>query len=127
MFVSRRLGRNRHPTTFEDRCEMSAISLTGQTRRQSPDALGRFGAFGGRFVPETLMDALNQLAEEYERAKVDPEFQARLNGYLAHYVGRPSPLFHAERLSRQPCLELRRSEEHTSELQSPMYLVCRLL
>src|SRR4051812_42541119 len=79
---------------------MSATSLTAETRPQVPDALGRFGAFGGRFVPETLMDALNQLAEEYERAKSDPEFQARLDGYLAHYVGRPSPLFHAERLSR---------------------------
>src|SRR5438309_2455069 len=67
---------------------------------QYPDALGRFGAFGGRFVPETLMDALNQLAVEYERARADPDFQARLNDYLANYVGRPSPLFHAERLSK---------------------------
>ena len=66
---------------------------------QVPDHLGRFGVFGGRFVPETLMDALNQLAEEYERAKVDPEFQARLNDYLKHYVGRPSPLYLAERLT----------------------------
>src|SRR3954466_638490 len=80
---------------------MSAIPLTGQSRQQFPDALGRFGAFGGRFVPETLMDALGHLSEEYERARVDPEFQARLGGYLAHYVGRPSPLFHAERLSRR--------------------------
>src|SRR4051794_31908088 len=78
---------------------MSANSLTGPTRRQFPDALGRFGAFGGRFVPETLIDALNRLAEEYERARADPDFQARLDSYLAHYVGRPSPLFHAERLS----------------------------
>src|SRR3954447_15375985 len=80
---------------------MPANSLTGQALRQFPDALGRFGAFGGRFVPETLMDALNQLAEEYRRAQADSEFQARLDGYLAHYVGRPSPLFHAERLSGQ--------------------------
>ena len=67
---------------------------------QGPDALGRFGSFGGRFVPETLMDALNQLAQAYEEAKADPEFQARLNDYLKHYVGRPSPLFHAERLTK---------------------------
>src|SRR3954470_5997662 len=80
---------------------MSATSLTGQARRQLPDAFGRFGAFGGRFVPETLMDALNQLTQEYERARADPAFQARLDDYLAHYVGRPSPLFHAERLSRK--------------------------
>jgi tryptophan synthase beta chain len=79
---------------------MSATPLSGQTLQKSPDALGRFGAFGGRFVPETLMDALNQLAEAYERARADPEFQARLDYYLAHYVGRPSPLFHAERLSQ---------------------------
>jgi tryptophan synthase beta chain len=78
---------------------MSASPLSGQRIQQSPDALGRFGAFGGRFVPETLMDALNHLAEEYDRAKADPEFQARLDYYLTHYVGRPSPLFHAERLS----------------------------
>ena len=52
---------------------MPASSLTGQPRQQLPDALGRFGAFGGRFVPETLMDALNRLAEEYERAKADPD------------------------------------------------------
>ena len=44
-----------------------------------PDALGRFGSFGGRFVPETLMDALNQLAEAYEEAKADPAFQERLD------------------------------------------------
>ena len=68
--------------------------------RHGPDALGRFGMFGGRFVPETLMDALNQLAVAYEQATADPEFQARLDGYLKHYVGRPSPLFHAQRLTK---------------------------
>ena len=79
---------------------MSATAATGQPPAPVPDALGRFGAFGGRFVPETLMDALNQLAEAYDEAKADPAFQARLDGYLTHYVGRPSPLFHAERLTR---------------------------
>ena len=69
-------------------------------RGHGPDALGRFGSFGGRFVPETLMDALNQLAAAYDEAKADPEFQARLDGYLKHYVGRPSPLFHAQRLTK---------------------------
>ena len=67
---------------------------------QGPDVLGRFGSFGGRFVPETLMDALNQLTLAYEEAKADHAFQARLNDYLRHYVGRPSPLFHAERLTK---------------------------
>src|SRR5689334_17891512 len=66
-----------------------------------PDALGRYGTFGGRFVPETLMDALNRLAEAYEEARADPAFQAELKDYLTHYVGRPSPLFHAYRLSRK--------------------------
>jgi tryptophan synthase beta chain len=65
-----------------------------------PDELGRFGPFGGRFVPETLMDALDQLARAYDDAKADPEFQAELDDYLKHYVGRPSPLFHARRLTR---------------------------
>jgi tryptophan synthase beta chain len=65
-----------------------------------PDALGRFGAFGGRFVPETLMDALNQLTVAYEEAKADEEFQRRFQYYLTQYVGRPSPLFFAERLTR---------------------------
>jgi tryptophan synthase beta chain len=65
-----------------------------------PDVLGRFGSFGGRFVPETLMDALKALTEAYERAKADPEFQAGLAEYLKHYVGRPSPLFRADRLTK---------------------------
>ena len=64
-----------------------------------PDALGRFGAFGGRFVPETLMDALEVLAKAYEDAQADPAFRAKLQDYYANYVGRPSPLFFAERLS----------------------------
>jgi tryptophan synthase beta chain len=66
---------------------------------QYPDALGRFGPFGGRFVPETLMDALNQLAEAYARLKDDPGFRAEMDDYLANYVGRPSPLYFARRLT----------------------------
>ncbi len=64
-----------------------------------PDALGRYGAFGGRFVPETLMDALNRLSAAYAETKADPTFQARLDDYLRDYVGRPSPLFFAKRLT----------------------------
>ncbi len=79
---------------------MSAPTLSEPSRQQFPDALGRYGAFGGRFVPETLMDALNRLTQEYAQVKDDPEFQARLNYYLTQYVGRPSPLYHAERLSQ---------------------------
>lgn len=64
-----------------------------------PDASGRFGSFGGRYVPETLIHALDTLAEQYEQARVDLRFQTELNDLLANYVGRPSPLYHARRLS----------------------------
>jgi len=64
-----------------------------------PDARGRFGPFGGRYVPETLTRALDELTAEYDRAQVDPVFQAELSDLLKHYVGRPSPLYHAKRLS----------------------------
>ena len=66
-----------------------------------PDAHGRFGPYGGRYVPETLMHALHQLAEHYEQARTDPDFQKQLDGYLHHYVGRPTPLFFAERLTKE--------------------------
>jgi len=64
-----------------------------------PDAHGHFGAFGGMFVPETLMTALNELTAEYEKARQDPAFQAEFDGLLADFVGRPSPLYFAERLT----------------------------
>ena len=66
-----------------------------------PTPNGHFGTFGGRFVPETLMPALEQLTREYERAKVDREFQRTLSEYLTHYAGRPTPLYFAERLTRK--------------------------
>jgi tryptophan synthase beta chain len=68
---------------------------------QVPDDAGRFGDFGGRYVPETLTHALDQLADEYQKAVADPQFQGQLDALLRYYVGRPSPLYHAERLSRQ--------------------------
>lgn len=64
-----------------------------------PDAQGRFGEFGRRFVPETLMRALEELTEEYLRAKSDPLFQSELADLYRHFVGRPSPLYFAERLT----------------------------
>jgi len=66
-----------------------------------PDATGHFGRYGGMFVPETLMTALLDLAKEYEKAKADPEFKKELQYYLKDYVGRPTPLYFAERLSRE--------------------------
>ena len=64
-----------------------------------PDADGRFGDYGGRYVPETLMPLVLELDRAYAEAKADPAFQAKLAGYLATYVGRPSPLYLAERLT----------------------------
>ncbi|WP_305042450.1 tryptophan synthase subunit beta [Geoalkalibacter sp.] len=65
----------------------------------TPDQRGHFGQFGGRYVAETLMPALIELEEAYAAARLDPDFTAEFNHYLAHYVGRPSPLYHARRLS----------------------------
>ena len=67
---------------------------------QFPDARGHFGAYGGRFVAETLMEPLRQLEEAYARLKNDPAFRAELDRDYAHYVGRPSPLYHRERLTK---------------------------
>ena len=75
--------------------------LTDEMLSQLPDARGHFGAYGGRFVSETLMDSLMTLEREYLRRKTDPEFQAAFDNDLAHYVGRPSPLYFAERLTRE--------------------------
>ena len=64
-----------------------------------PDAEGRFGPYGGRFVAETLMPLVLELDQAYEACKADPTYQAELDDFLTHYVGRPSPLYFAERLT----------------------------
>ena len=66
-----------------------------------PDTKGHFGPYGGVFVPETLMTALEELTREYEAARRDPEFRRELNQLLAEFVGRPTPLYLAERLTAQ--------------------------
>ena len=66
-----------------------------------PDERGHFGIYGGRFVSETLMQALDELDDAYRRFSDDKDFQAQFDADLAYYVGRPSPLYHAERLSRE--------------------------
>ncbi len=66
-----------------------------------PDAQGHFGPYGGRFVPETLVYPLQQLEDEYLRAQQDPEFQRELKYYLREFCGRPTPLYFAERLTRE--------------------------
>lgn len=65
-----------------------------------PDARGHFGPYGGVFVAETLMYPIDELNQAYQRYIKDPEFLAELDYDLKHYVGRPSPIYHAERLSR---------------------------
>jgi tryptophan synthase beta chain len=69
------------------------------TFRAGPDERGHFGIYGGRYVAETLMPLLLELEEAYRAAKADPKFHAELDGYLEHYVGRPSPLTFASRLT----------------------------
>jgi tryptophan synthase beta chain len=67
--------------------------------RTGPDENGLFGIFGGRFVAETLMPNILELEQAYETAKADPAYKAELDDFLEHYVGRPSPLYFAERLT----------------------------
>jgi len=78
-----------------------------------PDVQGHFGPYGGRFVPETLMYPLQQLEEEYFKAQHDPEFQRELQYYLREFCGRPTPLYFAERLTRElggPRIYLKRED-----------------
>src|SRR5213594_3106731 len=75
--------------------------MTAVVRQNLPDALGHFGPYGGRYVPETLMHPLQELEEEYERARKDPAFQEEFEYYLREFCGRPTPLYFAERLTRE--------------------------
>ncbi len=70
-----------------------------KTNAQQPDALGHWGSYGGRYVPETLMAPLEELTEAFIAARDDPEFHSELETLLRDYAGRPTPLFHAARLS----------------------------
>lgn len=74
-------------------------TINFQALSSQPDHLGRFGIYGGKYVPETLMPALTELETAYAQAQNDPDFQTQLNGLLKDYVGRPSPLYFAERLT----------------------------
>ena len=75
--------------------------MTSNTASNLPDARGHFGPFGGRFVPETLMQPLQALEAEYFQAQHDPAFQRELAYYLSEFCGRPTPLYFAERLTRE--------------------------
>lgn len=75
------------------------MSAEPNSYRTGPDEFGHFGIFGGRYVAETLMPLILEVEKAYEAAKADPSFQAELDEFLKHYVGRPSPLYFAERLT----------------------------
>ena len=77
-----------------------SVNPAPNSYRMGPDSGGHFGAFGGRYVAETLMPLLLRLEQAYNASKDDPEFLAEFNGLLKHYVGRPSPLYFAERLTK---------------------------
>jgi tryptophan synthase beta chain len=77
-----------------------STAIRPNSLRTGPDNRGRFGEFGGRFVAETLMPLILDVERAYNEAKADPSFQAELDIYLKDYVGRPSPLWFAERLTR---------------------------
>jgi len=78
---------------------MNNLSSETRSAHPWPDARGRYGEFGGRYVPETLMHPIEQLTEAFEAARRDARFQAELDHLLRHFAGRPTPLFHAQRLS----------------------------
>ena len=84
---------------------MATASDTKRTRNTTAKkpavAVGRFGVYGGRYVPETLMAAFEELEREYEKAKIDKKFQQRLDYLLKQYAGRPTPLFFAQRLTEK--------------------------
>jgi tryptophan synthase beta chain len=89
------------------------MAMSNVTGPDLPDAHGHFGLYGGRYVPETLMYPLQQLEEEYFRAQHDAAFQKELDYYLRQFCGRPSPLYFAERLTRElggPKIYLKRED-----------------
>src|SRR3989442_8289526 len=88
--------------TGRDALRENVLALLGslmETKLQQPDALGHWGLYGGRFVPETLMAPLEELTEAFLAARDDQGFQAELGSLLRDYAGRPTPLFFAARLT----------------------------
>src|SRR6478735_3954895 len=96
---TRARGTARHAAT--SRGESAMTSEKPNSFRTGPDERGRFGIFGGRFVSETLMPLILDLQAEYERAKTDPGFWAEMDDLWKYYVGRPSPLYFAPRLTEE--------------------------
>ena len=88
-------------TSHLKRNDMNSSTGSSPNLASVPDETGRFGKFGGCYVPETLVDALHQLESEYEAAIQSPEFNQQLDELFTRFVGRPSPLYHAKRLSEK--------------------------
>src|SRR2546428_14017863 len=84
---------------FAERQSMMATALSQTVEYCLPDAQGHFGPYGGTFVSETLSHALNELKAGYAHYSRDPEFLAEFRYELKHFVGRPSPIYHAKRWS----------------------------
>ena len=84
------------------------------TYRSGPDERGHFGIYGGRFVAETLMPLILEVEQAYDAAKSDPPSRRSCAGYLKHYVGRPSPLYFAERLTASSSAAPRSTSSATS-------------
>ena len=94
------MGQSPPPTIPYERTEKTvSIAEKLNTYKSGPDEQGHFGTFGGRFVAETLMPLILEVEQAYRHARQDPAFQKELDDYARHYVGRPSPLYHAERLT----------------------------
>src|SRR5437667_9032539 len=90
----------RRASRITSACEHCSMpSTTSRTTRRDPDARGYFGEFGGRFVPETLVEPIEGLERAYFQARDDEGFLAELNRLLKHYAGRPTPIYEATRLS----------------------------
>ena len=85
---------------------MAASSKTRPLAYAQPDSRGHFGEFGGQYVPETLLPALRELEEAYGAAQADPTFWKDLDSLAEHYAGRPTPLYHAARISAELGLDL---------------------
>src|SRR5687768_3192005 len=98
--VSPKLETLPHPSAFSPTCAAPMVADLIDFHAY-PDAAGHFGRFGGRFVAETLIGPLEELAAAYDAARVDPAFIEEFERDLAHYVGRPSPIYYAQRLSAE--------------------------
>src|SRR5438874_6421518 len=93
-------SRHRANHRFARRIRPVTIAPEPNSFRSGPDERGRFGIFGGRFVAETLMPLVLDLERAYGEARSDPAYRAEMDGLLKNYVGRPSPLYFAERLTQ---------------------------